>query len=673
MQTPRTPDSPPDSNETRSGTPISLRTRLRSILIGPPRDLRDRSVYEHISLIAFLAWVGLGADGLSSSSYGPEEAFKALGDHTYLAVGLALLTAITVFVISAAYNGIIELFPHGGGGYFVATKLLGKRVGAVSGSALVVDYVLTITISIAAAGDALFSLFPYEYQAWKLPVEILLIVVLLLMNLRGVRESVLTLTPIFLLFIITHLILIVGAIFMHASETPETAREVQTGFSNGLATLGAGGLALLFIHAYSLGGGTYTGIEAVSNGLAIMREPRAQTGKRTMLYMSISLALTAAGLILCYLLWDIRHVEGKTMNAVLSSSFAGGSTVGQGFTILTLVSEGALLVVAAQAGFVGGPRVLANMAVDSWMPHRFAALSDRLVTGNGVILMCIASMAALLYTRGDVSHIVVMYSINVFVTFSLSMLGMLLYTLRTKKASRRTKRRILLYSFGLLLCSTILVITTLEKFGEGGWVTLLVTGAVVALCFGIRRHYETVSRKVAKLYESLIEVPRAPDAPDEPLEPKPTDSVAAILVGDYGGVGLHTCLSVFSKFPGHFKGVVFVSVGVVDSKEFKGEGTVDALREHLEDDLQRYVAFARKQGIPATYRYSIDTEAVEGAERLCLEVACEFQQIMFFAGKVIFGKEQWFHPLLHNETAYAIQRRLQWQGQMVVVVPIRVM
>lgn len=673
METPRTPQSPDGDNGKQSEQPISFRTRLRSILIGPPRDLRDRSVYEHISLIAFLAWVGLGADGLSSSSYGPEEAFRALGDHTYLAIGLALLTAITVFVISAAYNYVIELFPHGGGGYFVATKLLGMRVGAVSGAALVVDYVLTITISIAAAGDALFSLFPVEYQLWKLPAEIFLIVVLLLLNLRGVRESVLTLTPIFLVFLVTHLILIVGATLMHASVAVETARDVQTGFSNGLATLGAGGLALLFIHSYSLGGGTYTGIEAVSNGLSIMREPRVQTGKRTMLYMSISLAFTAAGLILCYLLWDVRHVDGKTMNAVLSTAFAGHSRFGEAFTVVTLISEGALLVVAAQAGFVGGPRVLANMAVDSWMPHRFAALSDRLVSGNGVILMCIASLAALLYTRGNVSHIVVMYSINVFVTFSLSMLGMLLYTLRTKKASRRTKRRILLFSFGLVLCATILVITTLEKFTQGGWVTLVVTGGVVALCFGIRRHYENVSRKVAKLYESLIEVPRAPDAPDEPTEPKPSDSVAAILVGEYGGVGLHTCLSVFSKFPGHFQGVVFVSVGVVDSKEFKGEGTVDALREHLESDLQRYVAFAGKQGIPATYRYSIDTEAVEGAERLCLDVAREFPRVMFFAGKVIFGKEQWFHPLLHNETAYAIQRRLQWAGQMVVVVPIRVM
>ena len=120
-ETPREDDKP---------TQLGLRTRLRSILIGPPRDLRDRSVYEHISLIAFLAWVGLGADGLSSSAYGPQEAFVALGQHTYLAVGLALMTAITVFVISAAYNGVIELFPHGGGGYFAALWPEAARIGA---------------------------------------------------------------------------------------------------------------------------------------------------------------------------------------------------------------------------------------------------------------------------------------------------------------------------------------------------------------------------------------------------------------------------------------------------------------------------------------------------------------------------------------------------------------
>src|SRR2546425_4577506 len=131
---------------------------LKRVLLGGPRDVQDPGVFHKVSLAAFLAWVGLGADGLSSSAYGPEEAFRALGSHTYLAVALAGATALTVFVISYAYSRIIEHFPFGGGGYVVASRLLGPRLGVVSGSALLVDYVLTISVSIAAAADATFSL-----------------------------------------------------------------------------------------------------------------------------------------------------------------------------------------------------------------------------------------------------------------------------------------------------------------------------------------------------------------------------------------------------------------------------------------------------------------------------------------------------------------------------------
>lgn len=665
------PDPETGRDDSSTEPPIDLKTKLRSVLVGPPRDLRDRSIFRHISLVAFLAWVGLGADGLSSSAYGPEEAFRTLGQHTYLAVGLALLTAFTVLIISAGYSRIIERFPHGGGGYMVATKLLGKRTGVVAGSALLIDYVLTITISIAAAGDALFSLLPLEWQVFKLPIELVLLLLLLVLNMRGVKESVLTMTPVFLVFVITHAVLIVGATTLHLGELPATVREVQSGFSTGMTTLGLGGMLLLFVHAYSLGGGTYTGIEAVSNGLAIMREPRVQTGKRTMTYMATSLAFTAGGLILCYLLWDVGHVEGKTMNAVLARAFAGDSIAGRVFVIVTLISEGALLVVAAQAGFVDGPRVLANMAIDSWMPRRLAALSDRLTAENGILLMAGASIVALLYTGGDVHHIVVMYSINVFLTFSLSMLAMWLDAHRRRRRSPRARRSIGLFAVGFVLCATILIVTTIEKFTHGGWVTLVVTGAVVVLSFGIRRHYEWSQRQVRKLYSPLIELPRAPEAIGTPIEPPTSRPVAAILVGEYGGVGLHTCLTAISKFPGYFGGLVFVSVGIIDSKEFKGEETMDALRAHVESDLKRYVDFARGQGVPATSRYSIATEAVEGSAELCLELVREFPYTTFFAGNVVFAKERWYHPVLHNKTGIAIQQRLQAQGHIMVLVPVR--
>src|SRR5215831_4972528 len=145
-------------------------SRVRRAVFGAPKDVKDPHAFHKLSLVALLAWVGLGADGLSSSAYGPDEAFRALGEHTGFAVLLALATALTVFIISYGYSRIIEQFPSGGGGYLVASKLLGPRVGVLSGAALLVDYVLTITISIASGADAIFSFLPAAWLAYKLAV-----------------------------------------------------------------------------------------------------------------------------------------------------------------------------------------------------------------------------------------------------------------------------------------------------------------------------------------------------------------------------------------------------------------------------------------------------------------------------------------------------------------------
>ena len=648
---------------------MSVPVRLWRLLAGKPRDLKDSGLFHRLSLIPFLAWVGLGADGLSSSSYGPEEAFRSLGEHRFLAVGLAAATAFTVLLISAAYRRIIEVFPTGGGGYVVASRLLGERAGLVSGSALLVDYVLTITISLAAAGDALFSFLPIASQGIKLPVEIGLLAGLTALNLRGVRESVLTLLPVFLLFLVTHAILIGAGVLLHAGQMPATATAVAGDLREGVASVGVVGLLLIFLRAYAMGGGTYTGIEAVSNGLPIMREPRQETGKRTMIYMGISLAVTAAGLLLCYLLWDLRPVAGKTLNAVLVERIAGGVLGGGVFVVLTLFAEAALLVVAAQAGFLDGPRVLANMAVDSWVPHRFAALSDRLTAHNGILLMGAAALAALWYTGGNVGHLVVLYSINVFLTFTLSMLSMLRYW-RAERNRPEARRRLALFGAGFALCVTILGVTVVEKFAEGGWVTVMITLALVGFCLLIRRHYRGAAATVDRLYRELGDLPAQEGA--TPQAPDPRQPVALVLVESYGGVGIHTMLNVFRAFPGHFKGIVFLSVGVVDSGEFKGDDAVRQLEERTETMLRRYARLAASQGVPAAYRFSIGTELVAEAERLCLEVSREFPRSTVFTGRMMFQRERWWHPFLHNRTALAIQKRLQWAGRTMVTLPIRV-
>ena len=169
-----------------SNNNLSFTEKFGRKIFGPPRDVRDPHIFHKLALIPLLAWIGLGADGLSSSAYGPEEAFRTLGSHTYLALFLALATALTVAVISYAYSNIIEHFPHGGGGYIVATHILGQKAGVVSGCALIVDYILTITVSITSSVDAMFSYLPIEVHKFKVLAATLLIILLMLLNIRGV-------------------------------------------------------------------------------------------------------------------------------------------------------------------------------------------------------------------------------------------------------------------------------------------------------------------------------------------------------------------------------------------------------------------------------------------------------------------------------------------------------
>jgi amino acid transporter len=644
--------------------------KIRQKIVGKPLNVEEPSLFHKLSLIPLLAWIGLGADGLSSSSYGPDEAFRTLGSHAYLALFLGLATAFTVAVIAYAYSRIIEHFPHGGGGYMVATRTLGKGMGLASGSALLVDYVLTITVSLASCGDAIFSFLPLPLHQFKLAFVVCLVVLLVVVNLRGVKESITLLAPIFFTFILTHAVLIGYGFFTHASQIVPVVANVKVSLHQDLAAIGLVGIGGLFLRAFSLGGGTYTGLEAVSNGMQIMREPRVQTGKRTMLYMAVSLAATAGGLLFCYYLFHVSPVEGQTMNAVLASAVFGSWPAGSFIALITLISEGALLVVGAQAGFVDGPRVMSNMAIDSWLPRRFASLSERLTMQNGVFLMGAASLALLLYTRGSVAALVIMYSINVFITFSLSQLGMIRFYVQRRKEEERWKNHLIVHVVGFLLCVTILAVTIYEKFLEGGWVTLLITTGVVGLCYVIRRHYSKTRSAVRALEATLSSIPSIEPFNHEPLNPK--EATAVLLVSGFNGFGLHTLLSVIRNFPNVYKNFVFVSVAEIDSGVFKGAEEIEALKRDVRGSLEKYVKLTRKHGFPADFRMDVGTDVAETATALCASVAGEFPRATVFAGKLVFQRENIFHRFLHNETAVAIQGRLQWLGVTSVILPIRV-
>lgn len=570
------------------------------------------------------------------------------------------------------------MFPTGGGGYLVATKLLGGGAGLISGASLLVDYVLTVAISLAAASKAIFSFLPPHWAVWSLWVSVGLLVVLTQLNIRGVKESTLVLMPIFVTFLLTHALVIGWGVFGHwdrlSTITADASRDIRQAHETG--TLWP--LFVGFMLAYTMGAGTYTGIEAVSNSMNVLREPKVETGKRTMRLMAWSLALTAGGILFCYLLWNVTLEGQKSLNAVMieriSSSWIehlGLNTgVVRAFLIVTLVSEAALLIAAAQAGFVGGPAVLSNMALDSWVPHRFANLSDRLVTMNGVVLIGGAAAALIIGTGGKVETLVVMYAINVFVVFVLTQLGMCVHWVKGRRRVRAWRRNLALNLVGLALCATILAFTVIQKFSHGGYVTVLITLGLVLVCVSVRIHYRNVSRLLRRLDMAFREIPEAQTDPGL-ANPSPDAPTAVLFVGSYGGFGIHTFFAIHKAWPRYYQRFIFLSVGVVDTAHFKGVEEVEGLERETENTIRKYVRLARGQGCYAVGEYRIGPDAVESMMEMARKLKKEYPQAVFFSGKLVFPNETWMTRMLHNQTAYAVQREMQFEGMTMIVLPVR--
>jgi amino acid transporter len=657
---------------------VNLSRRIARLAIGKARDVRDPRVFHNLSLVVFFAWVGLGVDGLSSSCYGPEEAFLALGQHTYLAIFVAIATAITIFIITASYSQIVEQFPSGGGGYVVASKLLSPSLGLVSGCALLIDYLLTITLSVASGADALFSFLPASWFSLRLFVAVIGVGILVLLNLRGVKESVMPLAPLFVIFVMTHLFVIVWAVATHAQGLHEMVQATARDIRSTHAEIGTLAMILLIVRAYSMGAGTYTGIEAVSNAIPILREPRVKTAKRTMRYMAISLAIMAAGLILGYLLFDVRPVAGKTLNAVLLERVTAGwgPEPAHLFVGATLLSEAVLLFAAAQTGFLDGPRVLANMAADHWFPFQFALLSNRLVIKNGILLVGTAAMVLMVASGGSVKFLVVLYSINVFITFCLSQLAMVRHWWAHRTTQPRWRRKLLVNGLGLLLTSGILVSVVVVKFHEGGWITLAVTGSLMIVALTIKRYYLATQQHIGQIdrFVRSVEVAALQSAQSDGRTPPfdPTGRVAVVLVNGFNGMGLHSLMGVIRLFGANFKNFFFIQAGIVDTANFKGLEEIEKLQTSVRAELSRYEVFVQSQGYFALGFGAIGPDVADEICTLANSIFRQYPQSVFFAGQIVFQEDTFLNKLLYNHVTFTVQKRLLREGIPFIIMPVKV-
>jgi hypothetical protein len=496
--------------------------------------------------------------------------------------------------------------------------------------------------------------------------------------MRGVKESVLFLMPIFLIFIATHVFIIIYVFSTHIPALPQVITAVRTDVGSTVSEVGFFGMLFLIMRAYSMGAGTYTGIEAVSNGMPVLREPRVQTAKRTMRYMAVSLAFMVLGLMLAYVFYNIRPQTGKTLNAILFQQATGGwdGNLSRIFILIALVSEAALLFVAAQTGFIDGPRVLGNMAVDHWFPTRFSVLSDRLVTQNGILIMSGLSIVLMILSRGSVRFLVVLYSINVFITFSLSQLGMVRHWWNYRKSVRGWIRKLSVNGTGLILTSFVLVSMIIFKFNEGGWITLIITGMLVVLAVVIKRHYRQTGEILKRLDSLVSSNKNIAQGGKNPLGRPPkiyhNAKTAVLLVNGFNGMGLHTLFNIIRLFGTEFKNFIFVEVGVIDTGNFKGVNQIENLEAKVKRDIKRYVDFMQRNNYYAEGKSAVGVDIVEEIDNVAANIIKRFPNAVFFGGQLIFIKDSFISKFLHNYTVFALQKRLYRQGIPFVILPIRV-
>jgi K+ transporter len=265
----------------------------------------------------------------------------------------------------------------------------------------------------------------------------------------------------------------------------------------------------------------------------------------------------------------------------------------------------------------------------------------------------------------------VLYAINVFLTFTLSQLGMSVHWVQCRKSDPRWLRKLMINGLGCLFTGAILIVTTTLKFYEGGWVTVLMTGGVIAFCMVVRDHYTRVSLALERLEVDIVPQIYAVD-PKPKQEFDPNAPTAVLLVSGFNGLGLSTIVALQRLFGQQFRNIVFLSVGEVDSGLFKSHEEVTALEQRLADDLEEYSRFASNLGFHSEVRLGLGTDVVLELRRLCLETAHDYPSSVFFAGKLVFERDTFFNRFLHNQTAVEIQQWLQFHGLSMVILPVRV-
>ena len=484
---------------------------IQEWLFGRPLATREED-QQRVGVLAGIPMLGL--DALSSAAYGPEAALTLL--IPLGAVGIWYLGPITLLIVALllivyfSYRQTIAAYPHGGGSYTVAHENLGTFSGLLAAAALLIDYVLTVAVGISAGVGALVSALPAA-QPYTLWVCLAILGLITLVNLRGVRESgVAFLVPTYLFIVTLLAVLAIGLVKTMLAGGEPVPEIPPTPPSPALETA----TAWILLRAFASGCTAMTGVEAVSNGVMAFREPPVDHARRTLTVIIALLVLMLGGIAYLCQVYEIgaTNAEEAGYQSVLSQLVA--AVVGKGvFYYVTIGSVIAVLALSANTGFADFPRLCRAIAQDGFLPTGFAHRGRRLVYSQGIFILAILSALLLIAFGGITDRLIPLYAVGAFLAFTMSQAGMVMHWRRV--GGRGAGRSILVNGLGAICTAVTLVVVLVSKFVEGAWLTALMVGILVALFYGVRRHYRTVARQVAS---------------DEPIDVKDMKPPLALLV-----------------------------------------------------------------------------------------------------------------------------------------------
>lgn len=457
--------------------------RVKDLLIGPPiptQKLSEKKLNKVRALAAF------SPDALSSIAYANQEIYLGLliagsaGLSMAWPIGIAITVVLTVAAVS--YYQTIHAYPSGGGSYVVARSNLGTLPGLIAAAALMIDYVLTAAVSLTAGVDAIASAFPV-LLTYRVQLALFLLVLITLVNMRGMRETgTLMSIPVYL-FLFTYLPMLLLGIFVLWRDGPATMAA---------APAAAQPLTLFIVlHAFATGCTALTGIETISNGVPVFKSPESENAGKTLIIMAVLMGLLFLGSIGLTQFLAVIAGPHETILSALARRILGTGP----FYIVIQLTTLLILTVAANSSFAGFPRVAAILAKDGFLPRQLTSLGDRLVFVNGIIILATATAVLIIAFRGDSHLLVPLFAVGAFLAFTLSQGGMVLHWWRQR--GPRWQLKMIANGLGALATGITLIVVGFTKFLDGAWITVILIPVLVIMFLRVRSHYREVSEELS--------------------------------------------------------------------------------------------------------------------------------------------------------------------------------